>query len=383
MKRVFVLPLAITLFTLSGCSWLGLTGEDGYFRNRTDDYLDARQTTSMQLPAGVQSKSLDELLVIPGHVATTTATQYEVPRPPRLASTAGIYSDFTLQKREEERWVLARRTPAESWPMVLEFLQMSGFTIAEQSQTKGELITAWQPRQDLAAVLGSGTEDFAEDNADSDIRVRTMVEPGAQKNTTEIFITTAARPKGSDEDDAAWRNDTGQEITLLEGLISSMAANDQEQPEVSLLGERDFDTPTIVRLANNSSGVPVLTLGANFDRAWSSVGRALEEQNILVQDLDRTQGIYYISLATTTEERKEESGFFEWIFGRDETKVAAEKVDQGPERYRLQLVEQGQFVLVTVQDSSGTNAALDIAQPLLGRIQKAILTPSRLPMDNR
>ena len=66
MKRLAGLSaLALIISSTSACSWLGITGKDGYFRDRTDDYLEERQTAPMQLPTGVQSKPLDPLLLIP------------------------------------------------------------------------------------------------------------------------------------------------------------------------------------------------------------------------------------------------------------------------------------------------------------------------------
>ena len=55
MKRLAGLSvLALMISSTSGCGWLW--GEDGYFRDRGNDYLDARETAPMQLPAGGQAK---------------------------------------------------------------------------------------------------------------------------------------------------------------------------------------------------------------------------------------------------------------------------------------------------------------------------------------
>ena len=48
--------LALIVSSTSGCGWLW--GENGYFRDRGSDYLEARQTAPMQLPADVQAKLL-------------------------------------------------------------------------------------------------------------------------------------------------------------------------------------------------------------------------------------------------------------------------------------------------------------------------------------
>ena len=102
MKRLVGLSaLALIISSTTACSWL--TGEDGYFRNRTNDYLDARQTAPMKLPEGVESKRLDELLPVPNNVASVRGDEVETPRPPVLVPTGGIYSDFSLQKNNDIR----------------------------------------------------------------------------------------------------------------------------------------------------------------------------------------------------------------------------------------------------------------------------------------
>ncbi|MFP9000051.1 hypothetical protein ACLI4B_00005, partial [Pseudomonas aeruginosa] len=107
MKRLAGLTaLALVIGNTSGCGWLW--GPEGYFRDRGDDYLGARETPPMQLPEGVHSKPLDPLLPIPLNVATTHEKEgeYEVPRPQPLAN-AGDISDYSLQRSGDSRWVVA------------------------------------------------------------------------------------------------------------------------------------------------------------------------------------------------------------------------------------------------------------------------------------
>ena len=377
MKRLAGLSaLALIVSTTSACSWLGLTGKDGYFRDRSDDYLASRQTAPMQLPPGVQSKPLDDLLQLPANVASSTVTEYQVPRPPLLLPTTGIYSDFTLQKDDDSRWLVARRSPSQVWPMAMQFFEDSGFRIDQQQQATGEFMTAWQPRKDLSAALGSGSADLEDGNADGDIRIRVRVEPGVQKDTTEVFVATALREKDSGDEDLEWLTDTGVETSLLDGLMTSMASNDQETPQVSLLAEREFDAPSLARLSEDSSGQPLLTLGTDFDRAWSSVGRAIEVADIRVDDLDRTTGVYYVDLARGAQEQvRSEPGFFDWITGASDEEAEAEDADAQSERFAVRLIEEGKTVQVALLTNDGNPAPYDVASRVLGQLQTAILTP--------
>jgi outer membrane protein assembly factor BamC len=97
MKRLTGLStLALIIAGTSGCGWI--YGENGYFRDRGSDYLEARQTAPMQIPANVNAKRIDPLLPVPQQVATTTdAGEFSVPRPQALALVSDV-SDFSLQK---------------------------------------------------------------------------------------------------------------------------------------------------------------------------------------------------------------------------------------------------------------------------------------------
>ncbi len=98
MKRFAgICVLAVTASSVTGCGWL--MGKDGYFRDRGGDYLEARPTPVMQLPAGTQAKHLDPLLPIPHRITAAAPTDdYKVPRPQALPASA-FSGDFSVQKK--------------------------------------------------------------------------------------------------------------------------------------------------------------------------------------------------------------------------------------------------------------------------------------------
>ena len=187
MKRLAGLAtLAMVLSSTSGC---------GYFRDRGSDYLEARQTAPMRAPAGAQVKPLDPLLPVPRQVAALASLEKtEVPRPQPLQIRA---SDFSLQKSGESRWVLAQRSPAEVWPLARQFFVDNGFRIADERPQSGEFSTAWQRYDSLPAALArrlSGRVAVAAPDAQTRVRVR--IEPGVQRNTSEVFVVSVERPAG-------------------------------------------------------------------------------------------------------------------------------------------------------------------------------------------
>lgn len=370
MKRLAGLSaLALIISSTSGCGWLW--GEDGYFRDRGGDYLNARQTAPMQLPANVESKPLDPLLPVPQQVANSTVaeSEYEVPRPQPLAVRADA-SEFSLQKSGDSRWVVAQRVPAEVWPVARQFFEDNGFRIVDERPQTGEFSTAWQRFDELSAAMARRLSSRVTGVApDAETRVRVRIEPGVQRNTSEIFVVSAERPAGSSADVAFAKRSGNQSLdaALLDEMLVSLARSAEQGGSVSLLAARDFDAPSRVSLSEDGNGNPVLNLGADFDRAWSGVGRSLEMADVRIDDLNRSLGVYYINLAEGAQKKDEEPGLFGKLFGGEPDK---EEIEARAERYQVRLTPVGDSVQVTVEKDLNTVAPADVARRILGLIQE-------------
>jgi len=367
MKRLAGLSaLALIISSTSGCGWIW--GPDGYFRDRCSDYLQSRQVAPMQLPAGVQEgKRLDPLLPIPRNVADETIKgEYVVPRPQPLSVVAEA-SDFSLQKNGDAHWILAQRPPAEVWPVAHQYFQDNGFRVAVDRPQTGEFSTTWQRLDELSAsvakrLTASGVA------ADAETRVRVRIEPGVQRNTSEVYVVSVGRPAGStaDVDFPARTTNLGLDSELTDDMLASMSRSAAKGGSVSLVAARDYDTPSRVALTEDGSGNPVLNVGDDLDRAWSSVGRALNQGDWRVEDINRSTGLYYINLAEKASKPENEPGFFSRLFGSAPTK---EQIEARAERYQVRLVKVGDNVQVTVEKNINTVAPADIARRVLGVIQ--------------
>jgi outer membrane protein assembly factor BamC len=368
MKRLTGLSaLALIIASTSGCGWI--YGENGYFRDRGSDYREARQTAPMQLPANVEAKRLDPLLPVPERIATSTEQgEFIVPRPQSLSAT-GQTSDFSLQKSGDSRWVVAQRVPAEVWPVAVQFFTDNGFRIAEERPQTGEFTTTWQRfdalSESMARRLSSRVSGVS---PDAETRVRVRIEPGVQRNTSEIFVVSAERPAGSSSDVAFTTRSSNPSLdsALLDEMLVTLARSAEQGGSVSLLAARDFDAPNRVSLAEDGNGNPVLSLGSDFDRAWSGVGRSLEMADVRVDDMNRSLGVYYINLAESASKADSEPGFFSKMFGSEPTK---EEIDARAERFQVRLTPVGDSVQVSVEKDINTVAPADVARRVLDLIQ--------------
>ncbi|TBU91911.1 outer membrane protein assembly factor BamC [Phytopseudomonas dryadis] len=369
MKRLAGLSaLALIITSTSGCGWVW--GENGYFRDRGSDYLTAQQTAPMQLPADAEAKRLDPLLPIPPHIADSTARgEYEVPRPLPLAVRADS-SEFSLQRSGDSRWLVAQRVPAEVWPVARQFFEDGGFRIVDERPQTGEFSTDWQRFDALSSSMVNRLNGrVAGLDGSAETRVRVRIEPGVQRNTSEIFVVSAQRAAGSSAEVAFTERGANQALdaALLDEMLASMSRSAEQGGSVSLLAGRDFDAPSRVTLSEDGNGNPVLNLSADFDRAWSGVGRSLEMADLRVDDINRSLGVYYVNLAEGAQRQDDKPGFFRRLFGGAPDK---DEIEARAERYQVRLTSVGDSVQVTVEKDLNTIAPADVSRRLLGMIQE-------------
>jgi outer membrane protein assembly factor BamC len=367
MKRLAGLSaLAVVISSTSGCGWLW--GDQGYFRDRGNDYLEATQAPAMQVPPDLAlSKRLDPLLPIPRNVADDTdKSDYDVPRPLPL-QVAAAPTDYSLQKSGGASWILAQKAPAEVWPVAHQFFQDNGFRIAEERPQTGEFSTTWQRFDELSAGMADRLRSSAS-AADGQARVHVRIEPGVQRNTSEIYLSSVERPAGSSVDTPfpGRAANTALDSVLVDQMLASMTREAEKGGSVSLLAARDFDAPSQVSLVEDGSGNLVLNVGSDIDRAWSSVGRALDKGQWRVEDINRSLGLYYINLAEKADTPANKPGFFGRLFGREASK---EEIEARAERYQVRLSKVGESIQVTVEKNINTVAPPDVARRVLSVIQ--------------
>ncbi|MDD2221864.1 MAG: outer membrane protein assembly factor BamC [Pseudomonas sp.] len=365
MKRFAgICLLAVSASSLTGCGLLW--GQEGYFRDRGGDYLDARPSPAMQLPDGVQVKPLDPLLPIPHRIASAASTaEYKVPRPQALPVST-FSGDFSVQKSGPLSWVVAQRIPAQVWPVAQQFFETNGFKIADERPHLGEFTTQWQAPSELNASLVR--QVWGSVPSDLQARFRVRIEPGVQRNSSEVFIDQAERSTSSTLD-AAWTNSTVTGAAadgLLSELNSYLVQRDEKGDSFSLLASKTYDAPKRVTLVDGGNGTQVLRLDASFERAWSSIGRALAAADIRVDDLNRSTGLYYIDLAQGAKD--DEPGFFKRLFSSK--KKVADK--ESKERYIVRLTAINQQVFVSVERDLDTLAPKDVSLRILEQLRSRL-----------
>ena len=359
--------LAIALLSsgLSGCGYI--FGEEGYFRDRGGDYQASAVEPRMQVPAGVNSKPLGDMLPVPGVTQAGTAGKFVVPRPQPMTVSADD-AGFSLQQSGSRRWLLAASSPTELYARVRQFFEEYQVPIASESSSLGEFETDWlafdlQAANPLVRRLApSAGEGRRLEGREQRFRIR--IEPGVQGAASEVHVLHMSRSQGGRQSDWPDNSDNSNLERALLAEMETYLNQSEAASAASLAASLQGSVADTAELSEDGAGNPVLIIQRDFNRAWASVGAALGRADLAVADLNRSSGIYFIDLDRSAVEQAEKGGFFSRLFGRDEP---AEQGDGG--RVQVRLTQIGSEVQVTVERSIDSATDLGVARDLLTRIR--------------
>ncbi|MNO98833.1 Outer membrane protein assembly factor BamC [compost metagenome] len=206
-----------------------------------------------------------------------------------------------------------------------------------------------------------------------------------QSNTSEVYVLSQTRPSGSsvEQEWPAKPAAPSLDAALLDEMLASMTTSAEKGGSVSLLAAHStYDTPGSVSLGKDGSGNPVLTVDSDFDRAWVSVGRALDSADIRVDDLNRSLGVYYVNIAEGAKKPEEDKpGFLSRMFGGGEK--SKEEEEASAKRYQVRLTSVANTVQITVDKDINTSAPADVAQSVLEKLQESMRNALRGPGERK
>lgn len=284
------------VFSTSGCGYI--FGDEGVFRDRSEDYKSAPETPPITVPAGMDSVPLREIYVIPPvEDKFLSPGEFEVPRPTPLSAGAGA-DVVRIQKLGDASWVLIGIAPGQVWPQVRNFMSASGMQVARADAQAGIMETNW------LTVEG---EPLAS-------RFRFRIEQGVQRGTSELHVLQMQQTGGS----TAWpekSDDPAQAAEMLRAVAQFMADSADSAP-VSMIAEQGISAGGRISMLETPDGTSYLQLELPYDRAWASLGRALEEASFQITDKDRSSGTYYVLF--TGEAEAKEQGWWGSLWNSDD-----------------------------------------------------------------
>ena len=328
---------------IPGCSFIGL---DRYFgESDIQKWLETESSDSTQIPVGLDQPKFNDLMPIPeiDDYRGLSGQTMEVGLPEAL-NTAFAVEQIVIRRLGDQRWVFLDLPTAVIWPQVVLFWEENDFPVAMLDPRNGTLETEWligtfgNPDEIYESLKNGSAWSFQPSAQQYKFRIK--LEPGVRNGSTELFIEQKQRRLGG-QLEASWGK--GSDNPELEGKLLSVMAyylGDRmvEGPKVSLLAAGLQESKA--NLVTQPSGM-VLSYKLDLDRAWATVGAALEDARVAVDDLDRRSRVYYVTYSSSHDP---DPGFFSRLLGRRSNKI------QEGERYSflVQLEDREEEVLVTI-----------------------------------
>lgn len=323
MKKLLVINL---LILITSCSYI--SGPEGLFPPTKNEFLKEKVEEDILLPDDLN------VLVVENHypvdLAPELSDDQEVPKPRQIFASSGN-SSVQLRRLGELMWIYVETLPSTSWPITKSYWNTSSYETLNADPLIGEI--------DI--------------NFDETSILKMKIEHGIKEASTEIFL--------------AQINKNSKEIisnpeliqSELSNLVNYFAESVDQFSGTSLAAQNLNDIKKAKIFVEN--GQTVIELDLNFDRAWSSVTKAMDASKILANDKDRSNGIFYVSYS-----EEKEDGIFSFLnFGRNTNN----KINFDGAKFEVKITEKNNKTYVRAYSKDGK---IEEAEKLISKINESL-----------
>ena len=327
MKNLF--SLFILILGLSSCSTI--SGPDGYFPDTKYDFLEEEIEENIALPSSLSEPKSEN------HYPVINLENFdnilEVPKPRQIFASSGN-SSVQLRRLGELMWIYIETLPSTSWPISKNYWDTSKYQVMSADPISGEI----------------------EIDFDLETKLQMKVEHGIKEASTEIFLYQVNKGNGNIQSNPEFVQ------SELERIVEYFAESINNFSGTSLAAQNLNE----MKKANifTENGKTVISLDLNFDRAWSSVSRALIAANIITNDRDRTNGIFFVSYA-----KEEERGLFGLFGGRANSENPGDIVLGEESQFEITIIEENGKSFVRAISKDGN---IEDSEQLLSKINESL-----------
>jgi outer membrane protein assembly factor BamC len=321
MKKVLSI-----LFLTASCSYI--SGPEGLFPPTKNAFLKEKVGEDMLLPS-----DLDTIMIenhYPVEIGETLSNDEKVPKPRQIFASSGN-SSVQLRRLGELMWIYVETLPSTSWPITKSYWNTSLYETISANPQSGEIIINFDERSFL----------------------NMKIEHGIKEASTEIFLTQI--DKSSNE--IISNPDLIQ--SELSNLVSYFADTVDQFTGTSLAAQNLNDVKKTKIFVEN--GRTVIELDLNFDRAWSSVTKAMDAAEIFTNDKDRSNGIFYVSYA-----EEDKRGFLSFLNPR---KNENKKVLSDDAQFEVKILEKNNKTYVRAYSKDGK---IEESEKLISKINESL-----------
>ena len=324
MKTYFInIPI---LFLFFGCS--SMSGPDGFFPDTKYDFLDEQVADEIILPDHLNQPNKENHFPVTNNVIIEE--DIDVPKPRQIFASSGT-SAVQLRRLGELMWVYIETLPSTSWPIAKNYWDTSIYSVISANPENGKIKV-----------------DF-----DDESILELRIEHGIKEASTEIFLYVVNKNNNEILSNPEFIR------SELEKMVNYLAQSVNNFSGTSLAAQNLNENKKAKIFSEN--GQTVISLELSFDRAWSSVSKALDAANIIANDKNRSAGIFYVSY-----QQEERNGFFSFLgFGKERNSSTLSNESD----FEVTITEKNNKSYVRARP---TNDNIEEAEELLSKINEAL-----------
>lgn len=362
------LCMSVILLSLNGCAWLGI--------NKSEN-PPAKQREALEVPPDLARPAGDDIAVVPAEGAATfskyaTKTPAESPSPTAPsnveAAPSAINQPARLERDGALRWLVVQGEPERVWVKAREYFLVNNLKLSVEDPKSGILESDWieRPANIGSGLFGNILSKLHSTGLRDKIRVR--IERGRDAGTTEIYVAhkgleeVIASGDSSSVIQTAWQPraaDPGMEAEILAKLLTHFGL-DASQAKTQVASTTADRVPLV-------KGELILAQD-DVEAAWRRVGLALDRTGVIIEDRDRSAGIYYVRYLDGKQTGKR--GVFSWLRGDPDKADGKDELPNDRFQIRLKTLATGTGVSVfNVKGEPDTSSA---GQQLLGVLQQQL-----------
>ncbi len=323
MKNLILLTIIIST---TSCSYF--SGPEGMFPSTKENFLEEKVAKDINLPPELNLKSKENHYPVVKNFEVLENSA--IPKPRQIFSSSGN-SSVQLRRLGELMWIYVETLPSTSWPISKSYWETSDYEIITTNPVTGEV--------DI--------------NLDSSSKLKMTIEHGIKEASTEIFLLQLDKET----------NNIVSNPELIQSELSSLvnyfAETVGQFSGTSLAAQNLNDLKKAKIFVEN--GRTVIELGLSYERAWSSVSKAIEAANIVTNDKNRSEGIFYVSQAL-----EEKDGFFSFFSRRSNNN---DKTNFKDSDFQVKITKKNNKTYVRAYSKDGK---IEDAESIISKINESL-----------
>jgi outer membrane protein assembly factor BamC len=354
-KRTIIKQAGISMLLMAG-----LVGCDSIpFIDNSSDYKGAGRSRPLEVPPDLTSSPVSDAYSIPGSTTYSTYSQAQEGQEVGVEKVLPTSEGVRLERAGAQRWLVVNAPAEKIWPVVREFWIDQGFAVRVENAQIGVMETEWIDSDAIKKDESGNSLDKFDKWLDKlsgfadKKKFRTRLDRGTEPGTTEIYMTHRSVTGAPDDGKNKIQTQLGEIETGYKAEAKTVAETDARDEELDAellrrlmvkLGVEEKRSQSIMaeavtlkraEVVKEADGSATLLLNDPFDRAWRRVGLALDRIGFVIEDKDRSNGVFFVRYADVDidDTPKKKKGLFETLkFWGDDDKKEAEAAPKQQEK---------------------------------------------------